>query len=90
MQLKVPFRLARGVTVALAIVLAHIAIAWLFDHLRIPRPDLGPVFATLLGDPDAEPEGSAQNRDAPDLAPEHASEPPPVQIVNEPPRQQSR
>jgi hypothetical protein len=65
--MQLPFRLARGVTVALAILLAHFAIAWLFDHLRIPRPDLGPVFATLLGDLGAETDSTRP------LAPKPAS-----------------
>lgn len=87
MQLKVPFRLARGLTVALAILVAHFAIGWLFDNLRIPRPDLGPVFATLLGDVSADPDSSAATRtqDAP-----RPPAPPPVQIVNEAPQERPR
>jgi hypothetical protein len=69
MPLTVRFRLARGVAVALAIVFAHFAIAWLFDNLRIPRPELGPVFATLLGDPKEDPKSPAQPQDAPPAAP---------------------
>jgi hypothetical protein len=90
MQLKLPFRLARGVTVALAIVVAHFALAWCFSQLRIPKPDLGPVFATLLGDPAADPDSSARTQDAPPLAPKRPSAPPPVQIVNEVPQQRLR
>jgi hypothetical protein len=90
MQLKLPFRLARGVAVALAIVSAHLVIAWLFNNLRIPKPDLGPVFATLLGDPDAAPDSSARAQDAPPLAPKRSSAPPPVQVLSEVPQQRPR
>jgi len=58
--MKVPFRLARGLTVALAILVAHFVIGKLFNSLRLPMPDLGPVFATLLGDPEAEAEKPAE------------------------------
>lgn len=47
MRLKLPFRLARGLTVVLSIVIAHVVIFWLFNTMKIPMPDLGPVFATL-------------------------------------------
>jgi hypothetical protein len=87
MPLKLPFRLARGVTVALAIVVAHFAIAWCFNQLRIPKPDLGPVFATLLGDPAEDPGSSARIQDTP---PKRPSAPPPVQVITEVPQQRPR
>ena len=76
MQLKLPFRLVRGLTVAVAIVLAHFAIAWLFHTMRIPMPYLGPVVVTLFGDAHGDPDKSARPQDAP----------PPVQVVIEPPQ----
>lgn len=86
MQLR--FRLARGLTVALAIVFAHFAIAWGFSHIRVPVPDLGPVFATLLGDVNAEPNSSARAKDTPPPAPKpRLAAPLPVQVVTEVPPQ---
>jgi hypothetical protein len=70
MQLKLPFRLTRGAAVVLVIVLAHVTIAALFIgmRVRVEVPDLGPVFATILADPqDAAPE-SAHPRSAPPRA----------------------
>lgn len=62
MQLKLPFRLTRGATVALVIVFAHLIIAALFIRMRVKAPEIGPVFATIFaGSPDADRE-SAKTR----------------------------
>jgi hypothetical protein len=71
MRLNLPFRVARGITVVLSIVLAHAVILWLFNNMRIRMPDLGPVFATLMVDPEAashaSPPGPAAAAPAPTL-----------------------
>jgi hypothetical protein len=53
---QLPFRLARGVAVLLAIVSAHFVIVWLFDTMRVRVPDLGPVFPMFFDDPRAAPQ----------------------------------
>jgi hypothetical protein len=60
---QLSFRLARGVAVVLAIVSAHFAIAWLFNNMRVPAPDLGPVFTMFFDDPREAPQArpSAEN-----------------------------
>lgn len=59
MQLKLPFRLTRGVVVLLVIVFVHLVLAALFIGMRVEAPELGPVFATILPDsPDAARESS--------------------------------
>ena len=50
MQLKIPFRVARGLWVIVFIIVMHFVIAWLFMRMRVRVPDMGPVFATLLDD----------------------------------------
>jgi hypothetical protein len=49
--MQLSFRLARGLTVVVAIIVAHFVIAWLFQHMRVPAPDLGPFFPSFLDDP---------------------------------------
>jgi hypothetical protein len=53
---QLPFRLARGVAVVLAILVAHFVIAWLFNTMRVPAPDLGPFFPAFLDDPRGAPQ----------------------------------
>jgi hypothetical protein len=68
MQLKLPFRLTRGVTVLIVIVVVHVILAALFIgmRVRVEVPDLGPVFATLLEDsPDAAHEPAHPRRTPP-------------------------
>lgn len=70
MLLKLPFRLTRGATVVLVIVLAHLMIAALFIRMRVKAPDMGPVFATIFVEsPDADRE-SAKARSRRSPAPE--------------------
>jgi hypothetical protein len=74
MQLKLPFRLTRGAVVVLVIVFAHLTLAALFIgmRVRVEVPEMGPVFATLLADPqDAAPESTHPRR-----TPSPASKPP--------------
>jgi hypothetical protein len=68
------FRVARGLAVVVAIVVAHFVIAWLFHNMRIPAPDFGPVIATIFVEKDAE------------AAPGSSSPPAPAQPVNETPQ----
>ena len=77
--MKLPFRLARGLAVAVAIVLVHFAIARWFNNMRIPMPDLGPVLVTLLGEPDSDSDVAARSKE----------EAPPVQVVIETPQQET-
>jgi hypothetical protein len=90
MQLRFPFRLARGLAVAIAIVFAHVAIAWLFHNMRIPMPYLGPVLVTLLGDAQDDPDNSARPQDPSALAPKSPTAPAPVQVLIEPPQHGSQ
>jgi hypothetical protein len=53
---QLSFRVARGLTVVVAIIVAHFVIAWLFQHMRVPAPDLGPFFPSFLDDPRKAPE----------------------------------
>ncbi len=41
------FRVTRGLAVVVAIVVTHFVIVWLFNTMKIPVPDMGPVFATI-------------------------------------------
>jgi hypothetical protein len=60
MQSRFLFRVARGLAVAVAIVVAHFVIFWLFQNMRIPAPDLGPVFATILAEPSADSDSTVR------------------------------
>jgi hypothetical protein len=62
MQLKLPFRLTRGVTVAFVIVFAHLIIAALFIGMRVKAPEIGPVFATIVAESPDAAAGSAKTR----------------------------
>jgi hypothetical protein len=53
---QLPFRLARGVAVVLAILFAHFVIAWLFTDMRVRAPDFGPFFPAFLDDPREAPQ----------------------------------
>jgi hypothetical protein len=75
MQLRLPFRLTRGVTVLLIIVFAHIILAALFIGMKVKAPEMGPVFATIFIDlPDVAREPARTRHrpspaSEPDLAP---------------------
>jgi hypothetical protein len=61
MQSNFPFRVARGLAVVVAILIAHLVIVWLFHNMRLPAPDFGPVIATIFVDEDpAAAPGSSQ------------------------------
>jgi hypothetical protein len=68
MQLKLPFRLTRGAAVVLFIVLVHVTLAALFIGMRVEAPEIGPVFATLLVDPQHVAPKSAHSRSTPSPA----------------------
>jgi hypothetical protein len=71
---QLPFRLARGVAVVLAILVAHFVIAWLFNTMRVPAPDLGPFFPAFLDDPRGAPKTQPQGGNGAKPAPPSASE----------------
>jgi hypothetical protein len=77
-RMTLPYRLARGLAVVLAIVATHFVLAWLFDNMRLRAPDLGPVFATIIAEPSpAEASPTAKNaprRDPDTRATSHAPE----------------
>jgi type IV secretory pathway VirB10-like protein len=79
------FRLARGVAVVIAIVVAHFVIVWLFQTMRLPAPDLGPVFATILVDPGTEAE-NAKRTEEPATAPASPAPPAAAQPAQQPAR----
>jgi hypothetical protein len=69
MQLKIPFRVARGAWVVIFILVAHAAIAWWFLRMRVRVPDMGPVFLMFLDDTRDAPRDSAPPKSDPPPAP---------------------
>jgi len=55
MQSNLMFRVTRGVAMVIAIVVAHFVIVWLFHTMQIPAPHFGPVEATIIAEPVADP-----------------------------------
>jgi hypothetical protein len=68
-----PFRLARGVAVVIAILVAHFAIVWLFNNMRVRAPDLGPVYMMFFDNPPEEPKKQPPVGDGPNPASASAS-----------------
>ncbi len=83
---NVLFRVVRGLAVVVAIVVVHFVIVYLFNHMRIPVPDMGPVFATIMVEPEADAESAAKNED-PAPAPKRPAPPPPAHTANQPSQQ---
>jgi len=74
MQSNLLFRVTRGVAVVVAIVITHFVIVWLFNTMKIPVPDMGPVITTIITEPDAESD-SAKPSEAPAVTPQPPASP---------------
>jgi hypothetical protein len=63
--MTLPYRIARGLAVVVAIVVAHFVIVWLFQNMKLRAPDLGPVFATIVVDEPEPPAPPPEKKPAP-------------------------
>jgi hypothetical protein len=76
------FRVTRGLAVVVAIVVTHFVIVWLFNTMKIPVPDMGPVFATIIADPSVEADSAKPSESPAASEPGSASPPPPAKAAN--------
>jgi len=65
MQSNFLFRVTRGLALVVAIVVAHFVIVWLFQTMKIPAPQFGPVETTLFAEPGADVDHPGEQTAAP-------------------------